>query len=176
MSEAVHLSALLPLALLVVFGKGLGGAWWLVGLAFAVSWAGDSFAYLLGGSWVASYFWLPVQVALVLVAFQDDPLYKPMIVMGVALLAVSSAQISAPGPEWLMTLVGSIAVMAVAKGVLAWPMMVYFGIGSIAYLVMIARIGTEGFHASWLWYQGSREMAFALFIVLMFHVRKRVTT
>lgn len=175
-AEAIHLSALAPLIAVLLFGRHLGVAWWMVALAFSISWIGDSMAHFTNGSWTCAYLWMPVQFALVILAFVDNPLHRMVVLTGLLLLTVTSAQISLPGPDWLLTLVGSIVVLAVAEKVLAWPLMVYFGIGSIAYLVMIARISTEGFATAWWWYQGSREMAIALFVALLFYERRRVST
>lgn len=172
MNEALHQSALVPLLALLIFGRESPRAWWLLALAFAVSWFGDSFAFFLGGSWAASYFWLPVQFALALVAFSPTRLWALVATVAVALLAMVSVQISAPGPEWALTLVGSITVMAVADGVLVWPAIIYFGVGSVAYLWMIGYVDADGFLVAWWTYQACRVLAFAAFLGLLIRQRR----
>lgn len=171
MTEALHQAALLPLIAMMVLGRKVGAAWWLLAVAFAMSWVGDSFAFYLDGAWAASYSWLPVQFALALVAFLSEPMYRLVAFVGVLLLTVTSIQISAPGPEWVLTLGASAALMAVAQGPLTWPVMVYFGFGSLAYLVMVSEIG-GAFLPAWYAYQGCRMVAYALFLGLLVRERR----
>jgi len=102
--EVAHQMGLIPIIFLMAFGRRSPRAFWLVGLALMVSWFGDSAMHFIGGGWVASYFWLPVQMWLVLLAFIRSPTNR--IASGLALLVLGpvSMFLSWPGPDQLITI------------------------------------------------------------------------
>jgi hypothetical protein len=161
MQESLHLSSLVPAVLLLSWGRGLPRAWWLVGIAFAVSYVGDSVAYALGSTWGAVYAWLPIQFALVLMAVKPDLL----LLWALMLTAMASWLVSAPGPDWLLTLVGSLLVLFHARGRIAVPLWIYFGAGSIAYSGMLATMSDV--LPAWYLYQGCRLTAFGAFVFML---------
>lgn len=172
MIEALHLAALVPaLALLLRGPTKLPSAYLLLALAFAVSWAGDSLGWFLGGSWAAAmYVWVPVQVGLVLLAVVDKEGRRNMLVY-VALAAVFSAFISYPDPEVLVITLGSTAIVLLAKGDLRAPLYLYFGVGTLLYLMMVS----GEFMAYWYGYQTARLGAFAVFAALVFRNKGRAS-
>jgi hypothetical protein len=70
--EVAHQVGLVPALATLARWQRTPFAYRLVGLAFGMSWVGDSAARLLGGAWSASYWWLPIQFALVMVAVKPD--------------------------------------------------------------------------------------------------------
>jgi hypothetical protein len=172
-SEALHQSALVPLLAVALLGRRAPRAWWLVAAAFFVSWVGDSAAHFAGDAWWTAYAWLPVQFGLVLVAFLPTVLWRMVAVTGVLLLAVTSAQATAPGPDWMLTLGASVAILAAVKGPLSAPVVLYFGFGSLAYLWMVALIGSDRLVGAWWAYQGCRVAAYVTFVGLLIQQRRR---
>lgn len=162
MVEPLHLSSLVPAVFLLSWGRGMPRAWWLVGIAFAVSYVGDSVTYALGGSWGSDYWWPPIQLALVLVAVKPDLL----LLWALMLAAVASWLMSAPGPDWLLTLVGSSLVLIYARGRIAVPLWLYFGAGSVAYSWMLATM-ESGILPAWYTYQACRIAAFGAFVFML---------
>jgi len=169
--ELAHQSALVPLAVALVFWRRLPRAWRFLAVAWTLSWVGDSMAYSVGDPWRPSYLWLPAQIAIVLVAFLSDRMARFVAVAGVALLAVTSVQATWPGPEWITTLAGSLAILAVVDGVLSWPVIIYFGLGSLAYLLWLTG-ADEMFYV----YQVCRVVAYALYVGILLHKRREMLT
>lgn len=161
--EVAHQLALVPLAAVVLARHRLPREYWLVGLAFLASWLGDMLASLYGGSWLVSYLWLPAQVALVLMVVLPTALSRLLSPPLMALLAGVSWLISAPGPDVLVTVVGSTVILRYAQGRLARPLQVYFGAGTVAYLIMATLIASPHFMLAWYVYQTCRLTAFVLF-------------
>jgi hypothetical protein len=159
--EPLHLSALVPSVFLLSWGRGVPRAWWLVGIAFGVSYVGDSVSRALGSTWGAEHWWLFVQLALVLVAVKPDLL----LLWALMLTAMASWLMSAPGPDWLLTLVGSLLVLLYAQGRIAVPLWIYFGAGSIAYSGMLATMSNV--LPAWYLYQGCRLTAFGAFVFML---------
>jgi hypothetical protein len=167
MFEIAHQSALVPLIALLWFGRGLPRAYWLLGLAFAVSWIGDGVADAMGGSWLMVYLWMPVQFALIVVLFTESALWRVGSVVALFVLSGVSWTFSAPGPDMLVTLVGSIAVVSLVRGPLCVPIYLYFGAGTVAYFMMASLLASPHFMVAWYVYQACRLTAYALFIGLV---------
>lgn len=165
MLEALHLAALVPaLALLLRGPTKLPTAYLFLALAFAVSWAGDSLGWFLGESWaVAMYVWVPVQVGLVLLALVDKRDRSKMLAL-VLCAAMVSAAVSYPDPEVLVITLGSTAIVLLAKGNLRAPLYLYFGVGTLLYLMMVS----GEFMTYWYGYQAARLGAFVVFAALVF--------
>ncbi len=159
--ELAHQIGLVPILAMLVMGRKLPGMYWLVAVAFSVSWFADSLAHFSGGNWVAWHLLLPVQIWLVLLAFIDDR--RAFAALALFMLAVLSWAWHGPGPDQLVITTGSIAILLVARGALAWPLYVYFGGGTVAYLVMTSGVGGAMLPA-WYCYQSCRLLSFIFFI------------
>jgi hypothetical protein len=164
--EIAHQMDLVPLVAVALVSRRrlVSPVAWLLACAWLVSWFGSSLQHFAGGLWWPSYVWLPVQLGLVLAAFKPERL--PLIAGALAALAVVSALLTAPGPDVLLTLVGSVGVLVLARGRYVLPVFLYFGVGSVFYLLMIQRVG-DGFTPMWLAYQGSRAAAYVAFLAFL---------
>ena len=168
-SEAAHqasLIPLLPLLLVFMWGGKILPAHLLVAIAFFMSWIGDSFAFFFNGMWDASYFWLPVQMGLMLLAMK---LHRVLVLWAIAFATLLSFSVSFPGPELVITLLGSAGVLYLVRGPLTLPGYLYFGGGTVMYLAMVGRIGSEHFMGAWYGYQAFRLSAFVAFAVVVLH-------
>jgi hypothetical protein len=161
--EVAHQIGVIPVLGMLIFGRKLPRVYWLVALAFFVSWFADSAMHFIGGTWEAWYFFLPVQVWLMVVAFTDNAVHWLMGAVALLLLLVASWTWHAPAPDQLVTVIGSVAILYMAGGRLAWPLYVYFGAGTAAYLVMVSQVGSN-FMPWWYCYQGCRALSYILFI------------
>lgn len=171
--EVAHQIGLLPGIAMAIFGRKLPARYWLLAAAFSVSWLADSLAKYLDGSWTASYVWIPIQMALVLVALLEDPMRRLFAVTSLAVVAFGSAALSWPGPDVLVTLGGSVAVLALASGPAVVPLYLYFGAGSVSYLWMIGHL--DDVLPGWYAYQASRLSAYLAFAVLVSYLDLRRT-
>ena len=156
-AEALHLSALVPgVAALIARKREFA----LVALAFFMSAIGDAGAAVLGGSWAATFLWLPVQLALVFAyLLSAKPLQWALVALCV--VTAASAYLSGLGPEFAVTMAGSCVILWFNRGVLYWPILIYFGFGTIAFSAWIA----SGFApALWVAYQACRIGAYAAFV------------
>ena len=117
--DLLHQAALVP-ALVVVWTRPRESGAWLLALAFAASWVGDSIAWYLGGSWAGFYGWVPVHVGLALLAVLDrrDWLFAAA---GLILASCYSALLSFPGPEVLVITLGSVTLVSCVSGPMRWP-------------------------------------------------------
>ncbi len=158
--ELAHQSALLPVVAVLLWRPSW--PWSLLALAWAVSWIADSMAWATGGSWAALYVWVPVQVGLVLLAVADE-WDRAKVLALVVFAGVVSALVSYPDPEVLVIALGSAAIVMLAKGRLRWPLYLYFGSGTVLYLMMVS----GEFMTYWYGYQASRLGAFAVFVALV---------
>ena len=159
--ETAHISSLVPTVLLLTWGRGLR-VWWLVGLAFAVSYVADSVTGAIGGTWAIDQWWRFIQFALILVAVKPDIL----LLWALLLTAVASSLFGGGQPEWFLTLVGSCLVLIYARGRIAVPLWIYFGAGSVAYSWMLATM-ESGILPAWYTYQACRIAAFGAFVFLL---------
>ena len=177
--EVAHQAGLVPLVAMVLLGRRLSMEWWLLALAWSVSWVADSVTHFAGGAWFVSHLWLWLQFVYVLAVFMAPSIHRAMAMSAVVLMAMSSAQLSAPGPDWLLTSGGSALILTAAwraegrGAALALPAFVYFGLGSIAYLWMVSRMGSPEFSPAWQTYQACRLLAFLLFVVIVIRERGR---
>jgi hypothetical protein len=174
--ELLHQAALVPLVVALIYGRRCPVPHRLLALAFAVSWVGDSLAHYASGSFMPSYFWLPVQFTLALAAFppaQGVRLSWGLLMLATMMgLAVFSAALSAPGPDLLLTIVGSVVLLAVARLDLRLPVFLYFGFGTVCYVLMMSSRGYDGYLPAWALYQGARMAAFAAFLVILIRHRE----
>jgi hypothetical protein len=165
--ELAHQLGLVPLIAMLLIGRGLPRAYWLVALAFAVSWVADSIAAMTGGRWDAMYFWLPAQFALVFAAVAPTG-WLLLWLWALALVMSASLFMSAPDPDWFVTLAGSMAVLMLARGPLALPLAAYFGAGTLGYFWMLATL-ESGVMPAWYAYQACRLIACSVFIGVVIH-------
>jgi hypothetical protein len=80
-------------------------------------------------------------------------------------IAAASWIVSGPGPEWIITLLGSVAVIIVARGPLAIPLRIYFGLGTAAYFCMLLWFFDP--MPAWYAYQSFRLLAFMAFALVI---------
>ena len=148
---------------MVAFGRKLPRVYWLVSLGLFVSWFADSATHFIGGTWGAWYFFLPLQLWLIVIAFMDK--LRPQVVVALSLVAltIGSWHLSYPGPDEIVTAAGSAAILFVARGPLCWPLGIYFGAGTVAYLFMTSQVGGDILPA-WYGYQICRVLGVLLFI------------
>lgn len=165
--EALHYAAALPLLAALLWRPRLPAAPLLVAAGFGVSVLGDLVAELVGGSFAASYFWLPVQMGLVLAAFPPDNrlrvLWASVVFVAAGGLAAASWRLTAPGPDVLVSLAGSVAIVAAVRGPLRLSAYLYFGVVTVCYLLFVQRIG-DGWERAWALYQAARVGAFLAFV------------
>lgn len=162
--ELAHQMALVPIAAMMVAGRRLSASYWLVALAFLMSWFADSFDHYSGGLWSDVWVWLLFQFLLVVAAVTRGR--TRLLWMAAVGLVGSLSLILTPGPDWLLTLAGSAAVLMLARGWLTIPLALYFGAGTFAYFWMIASIGGDILPA-WYVYQGCRVAAYGAFVGLI---------
>lgn len=170
--EVLHQMALVPLVAVLLLRRE--GDLLFVAAGFAMSWVGDSLAGAAGGSFVPSYLWLPLQIGLVLAAFPPGEGFRGawavIVIWGAAVLAGVSYWLSAPGPDLLVTVVGSVTILAIATGDLRLPLYLYFGLGTVCYVLMAERVG-DGWLPAWWLYQGARALAYTAFLVVILRRR-----
>lgn len=159
--EIAHQFGFIPILGMMVMGRKLERVYWLVALGLFVSWFGDSAQHFIGGTWGAWYVFLPLQLWIIWVALTDS--HKVFAAMVLFVLAVASWNMSYPGPDQLMTAIGSIAILMVVRGPLVWPLSIYFGAGTVAYLFMTSQVGADLLPA-WYTYQICRTLGILFFI------------
>ncbi len=159
--ELAHQIGLLPILGMLIVGRQLPRAYWLVALAIFVSWFADSVTHFSGGTWEAWYLFLPIQIWLILVAFKES--HRIALGLALLILTVVSWNLTHPGPEQLVTILGSIAILSVVRAPFIWPLGVYFGAGTVARLFMVSQVGADIFPA-WCVYQACRALGIILFI------------
>lgn len=168
--ELLHESSLVPLASVLLTRRWINGAAGLLAIGFAMSWLGDSVAHFAGGAFWPSYFWLPLQFAFALAAFPPGELVLVWWLITLAafgLLAGISYRISGPGPDALVTVAGSAAAIWMATGWLRVPVVLYFGLGTVCYLLMILYLREPTFMLTWSVYQAIRLASYAAFVGLL---------
>jgi hypothetical protein len=146
----VSLKKILPAALLVAAGLFVSYPWDSVVKALPIE-----------DQYKPSYFFFPVQVWLVWVAFVRPALERLFFAGLLILLVPVSMTLSWPGPDYLLTLVGSAAILSVARGWLALPLWAYFFLGTLAYFGFAFG---PNFSAALNAYQACRLTAFVLYI------------
>ena len=159
--EVAHQIGLIPILGMMAMGRKLPRLYWLIALGFFVSWFADSVIHFSGGSPGAWYLFLPVQIWLIWIALTDS--HRILAAVVLIVLTMISWNLTHPGPEQLVTIVGSIAILCVVRGPLVWPLGLYFGAGTVARLFMVSQVGSDIFPA-WCAYQGSRALGVILFI------------
>jgi hypothetical protein len=115
----------------------------------------DGFAFVTGGSWEGVAYWMLAQFGLLLLAFGG--------VLVALAYVVASWGLWLAGPE-VIAILGTAAVLGLSvRHELAWVMLIYCGLGTLAYLAMAAE--WQGvFMPWWGWYQVVRLISFAMFV------------
>lgn len=166
--EALHYGALLPAFAAVLYRTRIPRGTVLVAAAFAVSWAGDGFALFTGGAWYTSYLWLPVQFGLVLWAVVPGEVGRLKGLVGLLLAAGAGVVFLAPAPDMLVTVAGAVLVVPAAlhdRHPLALAIVLYFGLGSALYLVMVSHVNDPAGFGPWWWaYQLARVAGWGAFL------------
>ena len=89
-------------------------------------------------------------------------------------LAALSVALTFPGPEVLVTAMGSAAAVLLVRGALRWPIYLYFGFGTLFFL-----LGARDSFAQWFEYEGAYQTArlgaFAVFAALVFRNKGRAS-
>lgn len=172
--EVAHLSALIPALVLTALwatGRRAPGAYWWVASGLAVSIFGDSLQKLAGGGFGVTFYYTPLQIGLVLCAFQPGLIPRALLLAFLAVAGWVSAHATTQPAEWMVTVCGSAVIAAAAfhGGRLRAPLWTYFLAGTLAYVWMIPTIVPPGspmhpeFMFRWGLYQTMRWVAFALF-------------
>lgn len=175
MTEIFHQAALGPIVLCAVLhllGLKIRREFWFVAAAFGVSWFGDALGYWIPGAWTwLPRLWLPVQFGLILWAYIPNPLHRVMALWSLAMLAA----VPSVGPDRLVTVGGSVMVLwAALHGSLLPCVYLYWGVGSVAYLIMAGQIGEPTFLMTWYVYQAIRMASFVLFAGAVIHAGNHV--
>jgi hypothetical protein len=159
-TEIAHVSGLLPLLGLLALRRDAPPAYWLVALGFSVSFFADSVTVLLGGSWALTYVYPALQLGVFGWAFGSRGLVW-------ALLGLTAAQIvftPLAGPEMIVTVAGSAAVLWLAQTHRLFASMVaYCFAGTALYLLLVLEVWRPQYMTLWYAYQTSRLAAFGLF-------------
>lgn len=175
--EVAHQMDLLPILAVFYLGRRrlAEPVAWLLACAWLVSWFGSSLQHFSGGEWWTSYLWLPVQFALAFMAFG----LVPIVAVAVAVtLGALSALVSAPGPDVFMSVTCSallVAMLLMERGPYVLPAALYFGLGTVCYVLMVERTG-ESIMPAWYAYQGSRALAYLAFLAVVIRRRKSWAT
>lgn len=140
--------------------------YWILSAAFGVSWLGDWMSGIMGVE-LAVYLWLPIQIGMVLWALVATTTGRRLILVGVPLLTLASAMYTAPSPELVLTVIGSVAILHLADGPVAIPLYLYFGLGTVAYLLMIRQARDGDPTEAWYLYQACRLAAYVAFAFLL---------
>lgn len=160
MLEWLQWAAVVPL--LVALLLGVRGPVLLVALGFAVSAIGDAMSGALGNVWWVSYLWLPLQFSCILWALIPDRTERNRALAALLGLAFVASVIFNPGPEYVVSVLGSMLVLWTVRGWLAVPIYVYFGFGTLAYLWMVLRLTQGGdYMTAWWTYQTCRMVGLA---------------
>lgn len=163
--HVAHLIALVPgIVVICHYPRRLPSSFKLLAMAFAISWVGDLVAKNTGGSWAGFYVWVPVQMYLAFFAVELNEWRRVAAFAPLAVLIPLSVWLTFPGPEVLIMVVGSTAVVLLAKGDMRWPVYLYFGFGTLIYFPMVT--GSH-FMDWWYGYQASRLGAFIVFVSLL---------
>lgn len=179
--EVAHWSGILPLLTACVVAATLRhrgeaimpGLYWWVAAGLAVSVFADSIQKLGGGGFDVTFYYTPLQVGIVLAGFREGVLDRVMVLALLVVCGWVSAHVTTAPAEWLVALVGGIAICLVAfeRERLRAVLWTYFGLGTLAYVWLIPTIRPPGsemdprFMGRWLLYQSCRWLAFALFIL-----------
>ena len=143
----------------------------ILAFAFAVSYPADTAHRMIGGTFEHWFFFLPVQLWLIFIVFAKSPLNRIFSAVAVVMLTSISMAWSWPGPDLLVTVVGSIVVVVVVGMAKSWmivPVYISFGAGSIAYVRMaLNEIGTESFLFFWEMYQWCRAASAVAFVAII---------
>lgn len=167
---------LVPLIAVVVLSRyrDVSRAAWLLAAAWFFSWVGSSIQHYAGGIWWHTYLWSPPQLTLAIAAFLPE--WWMLTAVGALFVTAVSASLSAPGPDVLLTVLGSLCILVVARSTYRLPAAIYFGVGTVMYLAMIAR-RPEDMLPAWQAYQGTRAAAYIMFVALLiFREPKKVPT
>jgi hypothetical protein len=142
-------------------GRRYPSSYWLIALGFFVSFLGDMIALNLSGdiTWVVTHFYPPLQLGLFALALGS-------IKVPIALLALTAFPFGLDRPEILITTLGSVAVIYLARqGPWLLIMLVYCGAGTLFYLGFSSETdNVQRFMEYWYPYQGARLIAFGLFV------------
>jgi len=158
-ARSAHLVGIAPLVVMFVWGRRLPLAFWLMATGLAMSWAGDA----LGGDWAVTYWWLPAQIVLCWLAFCRTLKDAGVAMLGTGLVTTLAHGMTPQGPDVTLTLVGSWAILLHAGGPLGAVAVLYFGVGTVAYMVMAQHAGAWSIAPFWLAYQACRTAAVAVF-------------
>lgn len=163
-TEVLHWAAAAPLLYLLLFRRSAGRPYRYVAAGFAVSWLADLGASMLGGSQALTFVYPALQFGLFADGFGASWITWPLLAITAAVvLGTPLAE-----PEVWVTLTGSMAVLYLSAGKPLGPSMIVFcGIATVIYVLGIVpnAQNQEGFMPWWYGYQGSRLLAFGLFIL-----------
>lgn len=161
--EVMHQIGLLPLGLMVLLlrSRSFGTVHWLVASALALSWIADSAtSYFMQRGYepmaVMMQLLMPVQILMVLVAVVKPPTTVFVLGLGLVLMTVVSALQGREIYELVIPVVGGTVVAWYAwraqLGLLSRGLMVYFGVGALAWMLLALAATALPTLALWGWY------------------------
>ena len=170
--ELAHLVALLPVVplLLMAIAGVVDRDQVLLSAALAMSYVGDSISR---SGFEFGYLWVFAQLVLAYAAIIET--WSIPRVLSAAAMLVTTFLICGMDPERrpLLWMLGGAGLIFMGRhGPLAFPVFVYFGLGSVAFYVWIARLNRPvvdlaAYHFDLLVYQGCRIAAILLFCILI---------
>jgi hypothetical protein len=171
-SEIASEMGLVPLAWLVVLrfrGMPRDAALWWLAVAFGVSWLADLIAFFVD-PWLTSATYPATQAALIGAVFLSRRDAMRFLVLLVAVAVFAIAMQGATGPEIVSRAVafGSACVIAYRRPEvpkLRAPLLVYFGLGLVAWAAVVYWSGTpnDPRYTPYLVYQAIRAVGIGLF-------------
>ncbi len=143
-AETAHQIGLVPAVVAIVLT--LRKRWlpeWAVWIAIGlgISWVADSVQFRAGGDIRGQYYWVPLQLWCALMGLKAR--WGAITTsLGIGAVWVAAAALFYPAPDYVMTGLGSAAILYAAHTNddhpdLLFPVMVYFGFGTLAYFLMI---------------------------------------
>lgn len=162
-SQVASNMALLPLGWLVLKGRKLDIAWWLLAGAFAVSWLADTAANWFD-PWIIGAVYPVSQAAIVAAVFLDRRNTLKLILILLLVGVVDVFWKGVDSPDILLRTVAWLSIVGIAYplkqlGTLRVSLLVSFGVGWLAWMWYAMNPGWP----SWIGYQSVRLVGILLF-------------
>ena len=169
-SQLAHWGALVPLFYLLAFRREAPPAYWLLALAFSVSFfAGLVSIAFPQVNWAVTHFYPAVQISLF--SFASSALMGFAMLHGGIVCIVIGFFVGTGFPELAYTGIGSICAMVSAREKRWVPILwMYCGVATIFYALLSTEVYSARFMLWWYPYQVARLASFGLFVI---HVRER---
>jgi len=157
-SEIAHWMGLLPVGVCLWMsrkGRSLDTAFWVLGIAYGVSWLADTAAHFVN-PWIASASYPVAQASLIGAVFLGRSAAVRFLYL-LATCGIFSAVLRAsPGPDLVLNIVASGGVTLIALehaiGHLRNALVVTFGLGIVAYVAWVVDVMLNGQAGVRSWY------------------------